>query len=158
LLVNNDAGTSGYTLTSAGSSSPPVWSAPVIKAESTGVSFETLVHNYGELTSGSTNNLSIRTNGFYSNKTTLFVEVVIVGIKNDGTASVSATVSGRFRKDNSGTFTIDDAGTSVISDLGVIDSVTLNVNGTNPNVEIVMDAASGTWEVSRSVKITSVVN
>lgn len=119
---------------------------------SSAMGVEDVVYNHGELGSASTSSSSIHVNAYYSNKTALYVEVKVVAIKTDGTSSASATVSGRFRKDNSGTFNLDENGTVVTSDAAIIADVDLEVNGTNPAVKVTMGASSGTYEVSHVAK------
>ena len=119
---------------------------------------EDVPYNHGVLSSTNVSSSAINVNAYYSNKTTLYVEVVVVAIKTDGTSSASATVSGRFRKDNSGTFNLDANGTVVTSDAAILSDVDLEVNGTNPAVKVTMGGSSGDYEVSHVAKTIWTVN
>jgi len=113
---------------------------------STNMGFEDLQINFGEIGASTTSSNSIHLNAYYSNKTTLVATITCVGIKTDGTASVHATVTARFRKDNSGTFNVDDVGTVTTSDATVISDLEGEINGTNPSVKLVTGASASTFQ------------
>lgn len=127
-----------------------------LKAQSAGVKSETVVRNVGVLGSSSSSSHSINVNSYYANNTTVVAHITVVAIKTDGTASAHATVTARFRKDNSGTFIVDDAGTDVTSDISILADVRGTALGSNPQVTIDMGAASGDWEVSWEAKTIEV--
>lgn len=125
---------------------------------SAAIGVETVAYNFGELTNASVTSVSIHTNAYYSNKTTLVAQITVVAVKNDGTASAHATVTARYRKDNSGTFNIDAAGTVTTSDAAILADVVGEINGTNPSIKVTMGASSGTWEVTHSAITTWTTN
>lgn len=113
---------------------------------STNMGFEDLQINFGEIGASTTSSNSIHLNAYYSSKTTLVATITCVGIKTDGSASVHATVTARFRKDNSGTFNVDDVGTVTTSDATVISDLEGEINGTNPSVKLVTGASASTFQ------------
>jgi len=135
-------------LPTATSSSAATWQNPSIIKTATKTVTETLVITYGNLNSSNSASASLRTNAHYSNNTTLIADITVFGIKSDGTTSVVGKVTGRYRKNNSGTFSVDDAGTAVISDVAILASIVPEINGTSPQVQVTMGAASGTYNMS----------
>lgn len=115
---------------------------------------EIVAYNHGVLSSSGVSSASIHVNAYYSNKTTLVAQITVVAIKTDGSASAHATVTARYRKDNSGTFNLDAAGTVTTSDASVLADVVGEINGTNPSIKVTMGGSSGTWEVSHSAITT----
>jgi len=115
---------------------------------------ETVAYNHGVLSSAGVSSASIHVNAYYSNKTTLVAQITVVAIKTDGSASAHATVTARYRKDNSGTFNLDAAGTVTTSDASIIADVVGEINGTNPSIKVTMGASSGDYEISHSAITT----
>lgn len=142
----------------SGGSWEPIRPTPAIIATTTGVGTETVIANHGVLSSAGTSSSSIHVNAYYSNKTTLVAQITVVAVKTDGSASAHATVTARYRKDNSGTFNLDVAGTVTTSNAAIIADVVGEINGTNPSIKVTMGASSGDYEVSHSAITTWVTN
>jgi len=145
---NTDAGTIGYKLTSAGSSAPPTWNAPEIRATTTKTVTETIVVNMGTIGASGTASAAIRVNADYGNSTTLIADITVYAIKSDGSASVVGKVTGRYRKNSSGTFSVDDAGTTITSDATILTSIVPEINGTNPQVQVNTGVSGANYDFS----------
>ena len=151
-------GSGNSTLVDAAGDGVLSWRPANILQSNSAYGTEFVTINFGDVTASTTGSSSIHVNAYYPNKTALIARVTCVGIKTDGTASVLATVTARFRKDNSGTFNLEDAGTVVTSDANVIADLEGEINGTNPSIKWTTGTSGSTYQLIASIETTWVTD
>ena len=163
ITIVNSPAVGGITITgtpnvgqvpTATSGTAATWQNPSIRVTTAKSVTETLIMNYGALSSSGSGITSLGVNEDYSNSTVLIADITAFGIKSDGTTSVLGKVTCRYRKNSSGTFSVDAAGTAVISDTAILASIVPEIASIHPDLRITMAGASGTYNMT----VTAVLN